>query len=522
MRRIDPSLVRRWIDQGYWTDETLGMLLDRGLREAASQPFTVRSRVRPHVGTLGSVQSDAHRLAAGLAARGVGPGDVVSFQLPNWVEAAQVFYAATLLGATVMPIVHFYGPREVCYILTRTPPSVFVTFDRFGASNGVATLLSAVADGAPQPALVAVVGDDPSHFEPLDALYATDGLDAPRANDPDSPALIAYTSGTTAEPKGVVHSHRTIGCEVRQLTAMQANGGLPTLTGAPVGHGIGMLAALLIPVHQRCAIHLVDVWDPPDVLAAMSTAGLSAGSGATFFLTSLLDHPSFDAELHVPLMRHIGLGGSSVPASVAERAESLGISIVRMYGSTEHPSTTGCTHDDPAEKRMYTDGRPLAGVELRVGDDGEIWSRGPDCCVGYTDPVLDETSFDADGWYRTEDVGVLDADGYLSITDRRKDIIIRGGENVSALEVEDVLARMAGVLECAVVAAPDERLGEHVCAFVRGSLPSMAEVQSAMAGAGLAKQKWPEEIRSIDQFPRTASGKIQKYVLRQWLRERPG
>lgn len=519
MRRVDPSLSRRWIEAGHWSDETLGMLLDRGLHQAASQPFTVRSAVRPHAGTLGSVQADAHRLASGLAARGLGPGDVVSFQLPNWVEAAHVFYAATLLGATVMPIVHFYGPREVCHILTRTPPSMFVTFDRFGASSGVEILLSAMESGAPRPAWVGVVGDQASSFEPLDAFYAAGGMDEARATDPDSPALVAYTSGTTAEPKGVVHSHRTIGCEVRQLTAMQANGGQPTLTGAPVGHGIGMLAALLIPVHQRSPIHLIDVWDPAAVLDSMRTRGLSAGSGATFFLTSLLDHPAFEADVHVPLMRHIGLGGASVPANVAERAARLGISIVRMYGSTEHPSITGCSHDDPAAKRMYTDGRPLAGVELRLDEDGDIWSRGPDCCIGYTDPALDEAAFDGDGWYRTEDVGTLDADGYLTITDRKKDVIIRGGENISALEVEDVLARMPGVLECAVVAAPDERLGEHACAFVRGEAPSMEDVQAAMAGAGLAKQKWPEEIRPIENFPRTASGKIQKYVLRQRLRE---
>ena len=218
-------------------------------------------------------------------------------------------------------------------------------------------------------------------------------------------------------------------------------------------------------------------------------------------------------------MRFIGLGGAAVPEAVAERANDLGISIVRMYGSTEHPSITGSSHDDPFDKRARTDGHPLLGCEVRLDDDGEILSRGPDCCAGYTDPALTAASFDGDGWYRTEDIGVLDGDGYLTITDRKKDVIIRGGENISAAEVEDVLLRIDGVLECAVVAAPDERLGEHACAFVRGRVPSLADVQAAMAEAGLAKQKWPEELRAIDELPRTASGKIQKYVLRKQLRE---
>jgi acyl-CoA synthetase (AMP-forming)/AMP-acid ligase II len=218
-------------------------------------------------------------------------------------------------------------------------------------------------------------------------------------------------------------------------------------------------------------------------------------------------------------MRYIGLGGAAVPAAVADRATKLGISIVRMYGSTEHPSITGCVHDDPLEKRAGTDGHPLLGCELRLADDGEIESRGPDCFAGYTDPQLTAAVFDEHGWYRTGDIGVLDADGFLSITDRKSDVIIRGGENISAAEVEGVLARIDGVLECAVVAAPDARLGEHACAFVRGTAPTLETVRETMATAGLARQKWPEEIRSIDEFPRTPSGKIQKFLLRTQLRE---
>jgi acyl-CoA synthetase (AMP-forming)/AMP-acid ligase II len=231
-------------------------------------------------------------------------------------------------------------------------------------------------------------------------------------------------------------------------------------------------------------------------------------------------------------MSHIGLGGSAVPAAVTERATELGISIVRSFGSTEHPSITGNRHEAPLAKRLYTDGAPLPGVELRLidasgadvaaGEPGEIVSRGPDCFVGYTDPDLTRNAFDADGWFATGDIGVLDADGYLAITDRKKDIIIRGGENISAAEVEELLLRVTGVAECAVVAAPDARLGEHACAFVRlrpGASPiELTDVRAHMEREGLARQKWPEELHFVDDFPRTASGKVQKFVLRQELR----
>jgi acyl-CoA synthetase (AMP-forming)/AMP-acid ligase II len=292
-----------------------------------------------------------------------------------------------------------------------------------------------------------------------------------------------------------------------------------------------MLGGLLCPLVGGRPIYMIDGWDPPTVLAAMVEEQIAAGSGSTFFFTSLLDCPGFGPE-HVELMRFIGLGGSPIPNAVAERADELGISLVRSYGSTEHPSVTGSEHEAPKDKRIHTDGEPLQWVEIRtvdedgrdvgVGRPGEILSRGPDRFGGYTDPALTAEYIDGDGWFRTGDVGVIDAEGYLTITDRVKDIIIRGGENVSAAEVEQLLAHMKGVAEVAVVAAPDERLGEHGCAFFRmqpgHDAPDLEAVRAHLAEAGLARQKWPEELRSVDELPRTPSGKVQKFVLRQQLR----
>jgi acyl-CoA synthetase len=267
----------------------------------------------------------------------------------------------------------------------------------------------------------------------------------------------------------------------------------------------------------------------------MRKAGIGGGTGAPVFLASLLDHPAFTPD-HAALMGRVGLGGAPVPFALAERAASHGIAIIRAYGSTEHPSTTACQFDDPADRRHRTDGRALPGVELRLvdeagadvpaGSSGEILSRGPDLCLGYTDPTLIAAAFDDDGWYHSGDVGVLDEHGFLTITDRVKDIIIRGGENISAAEVEQALQTLPRVAEIAVVAAPDERLGEHACAIIRmlpGAEPvTLSDVTAHLSGVGLARQKWPEELRIVDDFPRTASGKVRKIDLRAWLRSESG
>jgi acyl-CoA synthetase len=505
MRTIPAELVKRYEAEGWWTRDTIGDLLTRGLRAHADQVFRVHSTVRPWAGTVSDVELVARRLAGGLRSRGVGPGDIVAFQLPNWMEAAAVFWASAFLGAAVVPIVHFYGRKEVGYILDSVRPRVFVTAERFGRLEYQPDL----AAGVP---VVGVVGRD------FDDLLAADPLAGTTPADPAGPALIAFTSGTTRDPKGVIHSHQTLGFETRQLAARYpADRGLQ-LTAAPVGHFIGMLNAFLIPVLDGTPVNLADVWDPGTALALMLSDGLTVGGGAPYYLTSMLDHPDF-TPAHLPYLRYAGLGGAPVPAPVADRLAGLGITMWRAYGSTEHPSITSSAHTDPAAKRLYTDGEVLPGVEIRLAPDGEIFSRGPDLCLGYTDSELTARAFDDDGWYRTGDIGVLDEDGYLTITDRKADVIIRGGENIGALEVEELLLGLPGVAEAAVVAVPDPRLGEHAAAVLRlrpgQAAPTLTELRAHLARAGLARQKWPEELHTVPEFPRTASGKVQKFVLRR-------
>ncbi|MBO2447695.1 AMP-binding protein [Actinomadura barringtoniae] len=511
MRAIPAELAARYEAEGWWTRETIGDLLARGLERAPGTAFRVHSDVRPWAGTFSDVEETARRLAGGLRERGVVPGDVVAFQLPNWMEAAAVFWASAFLGAVVVPIVHFYGRKEVGYILDAVKPRVFVTAERFGRMEYDADLCAAVP-------VVGVVGRD------FEELLAAEPMAGALATDPAGPALIAFTSGTTRDPKGVVHSHQTLGFETRQLAEMFPPDRGEQLTAAPVGHFIGMVNAFLIPVLDGTPVNLADVWDPGRVLALMAGEGLTVGGGATYYMTSLVDHPDF-TPAHLRHMRYAGLGGSSVPAAVTRRLAAFGITVFRSYGSTEHPSITGTRHTAPEDKRLYTDGRPRRGVEMRLAEDGEILSRGPDLCLGYTDAALTEKAFDADGWYRTGDIGELDDDGYLTITDRKADIIIRGGENIGALEVEDVLLGMPGVAEVAVVSVPDPRLGERAAAVIRtkpsAPAPTLESMRAHLEKAGLARQKWPEEIHLRDDFPRTASGKVQKFLLRKDITRTP-
>jgi acyl-CoA synthetase (AMP-forming)/AMP-acid ligase II len=520
-RQIPDHLASRYEAEGWWTSETLGDLVAVGLADSPDVGFFVHSAVRPYTGSFRDVERVARRLAGGLHRRGVGPGDVIAVQLPNWMEAAAAFWAAAMLGAVVVPIVHFYGRKEVGHIVAKAGPRVFVTAERFGR-------MAYQPDLCVDVPLVVLVGDVERDLEANETVF-DDVLDAEPMSgtldaDPAAPALIAFTSGTTRDPKGVVHSHQTLVFETRQLLANHPDDERGRqLTATPVGHFIGMLGAFLMPVLDGAPIDLADVFDPAAVLALMKSDGLVIGGGPPYFVTSLLDHPDCTDD-HRKHIKTVGLGGSTVPAAVTRRLADYGVFVFRSYGSTEHPSITASGATSPEDKRLYTDGSPLPGVEIRLTEDGEIVSRGPDLCLGYLDPELTAKAFDDDGWYHTGDVGVLDDDGYLTITDRKADVIIRGGENISALEVEEVLLAMPQVLEAVVVAAPDERLGERAAAVLRlgaeTAMPTLDEVRAHFEAAGVARQKWPEELHQADDFPRTASGKVQKFVVRQNVREK--
>ncbi|MFK7894548.1 MAG: AMP-binding protein [Myxococcota bacterium] len=541
LRPIPEALRKRYLADGDWTDDTFDSFLER---EIASQPqlsCRVWSDVRPFEGRTRDLWVQGLRLAASLEAMGVEQGDVVAFQAPNWAEAIVTVCAGFRLGCVMVPIVHFYGAKEVEFILRQCGARVYITVDRHGHVSHLENLASFRDNlDALEHVLVIQTGETTPEVrgaKVFSSLLDAAPLEKRRAIDPDSAAMIGYTSGTTADPKGVIHTHRSLLFETRQLAALDRTP-KPVFSASPIAHMTGMLASFLLPTIRHLPILLTDRWDPELALRVIIDQDVSSGAGATVFLTSLLESPNFTAE-HAKRIRIAGLGGAPVPAAVGERAEAAGIKIFRSYGSTEHPSITGSHSDDPFEKRALTDGRPMSGVEIRLVDPdgdggshgsevepgvpGEIFSRGPDLCAGYTDARLTEKAFDAEGWYRTGDVAIGDEDGFITISDRVSDIIIRGGQNISAAEIEEALMTMPIVSECAVVAAPDDRLGERALAAIRlrpdAEAPSLESVQQHLSEAGLPKQKWVESLRFLEDFPRTPSGKIRKVDLRNTLRE---
>jgi acyl-CoA synthetase (AMP-forming)/AMP-acid ligase II len=538
LREVRGELRERYLAEGSWNDDTFARFIDRRVQADPGLRVRIWSDTRPAASTAGALHHDAARLAGGLAARGLGAGDVIAYQMPNWIETLTVLWAGFRIGATMVPIIHFYGPREVEFILRQSGARALVTSSAFGAVDHLDNLASIRGRlDALETVVVAGAADRVASVPggvALAELAEAPPLATAADVDPDTPAMVGYTSGTTADPKGVIHTHRTLLAEVRQLASMNHAEGRALVMASPLAHMTGMLGGSLVPLHHGNPIELIDRWDPGRVLELMTEHDLSPAGGATIFLTSLLDHPSFSPE-HVAAMPRFGLGGAPIPAAVAERAEALGIRITRAYGSTEHPSITGSLATDPVHARTRTDGAPMTGVDLRLLDDdgeevavgqpGEILSRGPDLFAGYTEPAATAKAFDGD-WYRTGDVGVLDEHGYLTITDRVSDIIIRGGLNLSAAEIEERIATLPVIAEVAVVAAPDARLGERACAVIRtvpgATAPDLADLQRHLAESGLPRQKWPEDLRVVDDFARTPSGKIKKRDLRAWLRQDAG
>ncbi len=432
-----------------------------------------------------------------------------------------------LLGATVVPIIHIYGPREVGFILRQSGAKVLVMPDRWRTID-YRQRFDAITD-IPRLEHVVLIGEDgPTGAIRWSRLIEHEALTTLPRTSPDDRCVLIYTSGTTADPKGVQHSANTLIAEIRSTAAALGDRGAVNLAAFPSGHIAGVLGLLRMFVLGASSVSM-DQWDAALAARLVPHYRINATAGAPFYLASLLDEAERQGS-DLSTITNYMVGAASVPAALVERADAAGIPVYRAYGSSEHPVITTGTPSDPLHKRAETDGRLTPGNEIRllddddreVGDgvDGEIISRGPELFLGYTDPALDNESFMPGGWFRTGDIGRLDGDGYLTITDRKKDVIIRGGENIASKEVEDILMLHPSVIEAAAVGIRDERLGEKVAVFVHlrpGHIIDLFEIGRHFSACGVAKQKTPEHLEFVAEFPRSLSGKIRKVDLRDRL-----
>jgi non-ribosomal peptide synthetase component E (peptide arylation enzyme) len=518
--------ARRYLDAGLWS----GRLIDADLT-ASAERWPERTAIVDRDRRLDFAALDAavDRVAAMLARLGVGRGDVVSFQLPNWLEAATVHHATARLGAVSNPIIPIYRGREVRFILGQARSRVFVVPDVFRRFDFRA-MVADIRGELPDLEHVLVVGDAADGMVSFADAVAEGGAVPDVERSSTDVVLLLYTSGTEANPKGVLHSHDTLRHECQSIIDLYAlTQDDRVLMPSPLTHITGLLYGLQLPLMLGTSVVLQDVWDVPTALELIEREGCRFMVGATPFLHGIVHAPELDAH-DLSSLRVFGCGGADIAPSLIRAAISrLDTTASRLYGSTELPTVTGTPIDAPVDRHAETDGAPIGAAELRIVDEageelppgarGELQARGPELCLGYLDPSLNDRAFTDDGWFRSGDLAIADEQGYIRIAGRAKDVILRGGENLSAKEIEDLLLEHPQVAEVAVVGYPDEVMGERTCAFVvaPGEL-SLDELVTFLRARKVANQKLPEHLRVVDELPRTASGKIQKYRLRDRLR----
>jgi acyl-CoA synthetase len=518
---LSENLARGYRSMGLHTDATLSGLMRRNVYEFGSAPCVIDG---DKTLTWRQLLEMAFRFAGFLQSGGVGPGDVVVWQLPNWWETLAVAYGVWAAGAVSAPVVPTYREHELRDVVESVRPKCVVVTAHFRSTDHVGLMEAALSvDASLAPLRVLIRGRSPGWVSWDDTLMSAPV--APPPVDPGQPALVAFTSGTTSGAKAAVMSTRSLlVVPLRHVRAVpytwRDRGYMP----APVSHATGLLMAVTLPLMSGCAAVLAERWDAGQAVADIRRHGVTYSGGAEVFIRELVaavEAAGLDA---LPLSCGYNCGGSTIPIDVVRRAEELHLNPRRAYGMTECPTVSASSNLDPAEIRLLTDGRVLPGCEVRVvsdgqdltfGEIGEFLVRGPQRALGYVNPSHTAEAFDDQGWFRTGDLGSLTSEGLLLVTGRTKDIINRGGEKLSAREIEEVIARHPHIGEVAVVAAPHPRLGEEPAAFlsVTGSGPDDRELADFLRAEGLAPHKVPRTWVRVDHLPRTSSGKVKKHEL---------
>jgi cyclohexanecarboxylate-CoA ligase len=473
-------------------------------------------------------------LAAGLHRLGLRRGDRVVVQLPNWTEFPLVAAALSRIGAILVPVMPIYRANEVAYVVQHSGAVAVVTCEEFRGFNHRAMFESLRAETPQVRHLIIARGtaDGAIPLASLEVPGALADLEAEIGPDssPDDGFLIVYTSGTTARPKGCFHTFNTLRASSAAIAKGLDYSDADVQFGpSPITHSTGLVTSVVLPLLAGARSYLMEIWDPVQALQRIAEHRLSVAVTATPFLQMLMDaaesNPHDTSSLRVWVC-----AGSPIPGSVVRRSRELfGCQTLSLYGRSENFLTTMCTVRDDPERSVTSDGRAVAGAEVIVvgpdgrevprGEVGDLAYRGPSHMIEYfNDEEQTAALFTPDGFSRSGDLGWQDADGYVRVTGRLKDIIIRGGMNISAREIEDHLLQHPAVANVAVVGMPDERLGEKICAYIvpkdMAHQPTLDDVRTYLLGRGLAIQKVPERLEIAEGLPMTATGKVQKHLLR--------
>lgn len=521
--------------QGLWGDASLADYWQQTARAMPDKIAVVDNHGASY--TYSALDHAASCLANWMLAKGIESGDRIAFQLPGWCEFTVIYLACLKIGAVSVPLLPSWREAELVWVLNKCQAKMFFAPTLFKQTRPVDLILP-LQNQLPQ--LQQIVGVDKlapatSSLSLSQIIADNTSLTTAITTHGDELAAVLFTSGTEGLPKGVMLTHNNILASERAYCArLNLTWQDVFMMPAPLGHATGFLHGVTAPFLIGARSVLLDIFTPDACLALLEQQRCTCMLGATPFVYDLLNVlEKQPADLSA--LRFFLCGGTTIPKKVARECQQRGIKLLSVYGSTESSPHAVVNLDDPLSRFMHTDGYAAAGVEIKVVDDarktlppgceGEEASRGPNVFMGYFDePELTARALDEEGWYYSGDLCRMDEAGYIKITGRKKDIIVRGGENISSREVEDILLQHPKIHDACVVAMSDERLGERSCAYVVLKAPhhslSLEEVVAFFSRKRVAKYKYPEHIVVIEKLPRTTSSKIQKFLLRKDIMRR--
>jgi cyclohexanecarboxylate-CoA ligase len=539
--RYSNDQIAKYYDAGYWRRETFA---DDIATQAAAQPDKVFVFDSTTSFTFAQLRDEMLRVAVGLHRLGVERGDRVVVQLPNWTEFVLAAAAISRLGAVMVPVMPIYREAEVSYVVEHSGAIAAITCESVKDFSYLQMYAAVQAERPEQlrhlvvtrPGQPGAHGTAMTRATVFSSLVVDGDLDSLAAEigpapGPDEPFVIVYTSGTTSKPKGCHHTYNTVRASAAAIGASLDYADTDVQFGpSPITHSTGLVTSVVLPLINGASSHLMEAWEPKEAMERIREHGCTVAVTATAFLQMMMT--VHDPAAHdLSSMRYWVCAGAPIPGSVVDAATKMlgGGRILSLYGRSENFLTTMCTSSDPSERSATSDGRALAGASVKVVDalgdqvppgvEGDIAYRGPSHMIGYyADPAQTDALFTPDGFSRSGDLGFMDEEGFVRVTGRTKDIIIRGGLNISAREIEDLLLDHPAIGSVVAVGMPDGRLGERVCVYVVPAsghdAPSLEDVATFLRERHVATPKLPERLEVVDTLPMTATGKVQKHVLR--------
>lgn len=533
---------------GWWRDQTFLDDLRRNARDLPSKTAVIAYRMQDRTFSqidYAELARITRRFASALLSLGVKRGDTVAAQLPSRLESLPIALACAQVGARFCPLMTIYRRYEMSHMLRLTGARVCITVTEWDGAR-LAEIATGLLDELPELEHVIVAGQDRpagtldfADYFPMTPTGDAQSPDACSANepeadfddlalDPDEPFLILFTSGTTGEAKGVLHSQNTLYAAISAYTGVLGmDESVISFVSHAATHYTGLVLGLLIPVMLGCTAVIQDSWDPEHGLELIKRHGVTTYYGSPPYLLKLLAAQR-SGPRDVSTLGTVVTGSAPIPPHMVDEVrELLGARLFALWGMSENGSVTMTRRDDPPDWAAHSDGRPVDCMQIRIDasavpsssdGSGRLWVRGATQCLGYYKRDEDYAALlDADGWFDTGDVARPDGRGGLRISGRIKDIVINRGFNVPVTEIEAILSRQPQVEDVAVVGLVDQNLDEVICAVVVPAKrpPSLDELTEYLAATGVTHRFWPQRLELVGALPRTVTGKVRKAELRQ-------